>query len=209
MARTKNILLKGASGKIGDIVTFERNGTQVIREYVIPKDPKSPAQLAQRMKLELANKGLSPLKFIIRRGHIGNSKAYRSSISKTMKGCIIGTYPNLTLDYSKVKLAEGKLQLPENALIRFDNKTNTINLTWRSSLTFSDQPGRSDDKVNIFYLNEKLLDANQISNTPIRSDGKASFKLPDNWEIADTHFWIYLTSYDLLQNSNSLYFKEG
>lgn len=59
MARSKNTLLKGASGKIGDIVTFERNGTQVIREYVIPKDPKSPAQLAQRMKCGVVNKGLS------------------------------------------------------------------------------------------------------------------------------------------------------
>ena len=209
MARTKNILLKGASGKIGDIVTFERNGTQVIREYVIPKDPKTHAQLAQRMKMKLANKGLSPLKFIIKQGHIGNSKAYRSSISKTMKDCIIGTYPNLTLEYSKVELAVGKLQLPENALISFDNKTNTINLIWSSRLTFSDQPGRMNDKVNIIYLNEKLLVANQVSNRPIRSDGKASLKLPDNWEIADTHIWIYLSSYDLLQNSNSLYFKEG
>lgn len=208
MARTKNILLKGASGKIGDIVTFEREGTQVIREYVIPKDPKSPAQLAQRMKLKLANKGLSPLKFIIRRGHIGNSKAYRSSISKTMKNCIAGDYPNMTLDYSKVKLAEGKLQLPENISTQFDNKTNTIYFSWNSSLTFSDQPGRSDDKVNIISLNEKLLVANQISNTPIRSDGKASLKLPNNWEIADTHIWIYLTSYDLLQNSDSMYLKK-
>lgn len=207
MARTKNNILKGASGKIGDIVTYERNGTQVIREYVVPKDPKSPAQIAQRMKLELANRGLAPLKYIIKRGHLGNSKAYRSSISKAMKDCITGKYPNLSLDYSLVQVAEGKLQLPEYVSVDYDNVNRIIHLNWDNNLVLKDKPGRQDDAMYVIYLNERNLEAKQLSKAPIRSDGKASIKLPENWDIADIHLWIYMTSYDLKQNSDSLYLK--
>lgn len=208
MARSKNTLLKGASGKIGDIVTFERNGTQVIREYVIPKDPKSPAQLAQRMKCEVANKGLSPLKNKIKRGHIGNSKAYRSAIGNAMKYCIVGEYPNLSLNYSLVQIAEGKLQLPQNISFNAGTKTNTFNISWDSKLIFPDKPGKPNDNMNIVYFNEKLSVSKLLCDAPIRSEGKAYLRIPDNWEINDTHIWIYMTSYDLLHNSDSVYLKQ-
>ena len=207
MARAKNTLLKGVSGKIGDIVTFERNGTQVVREHVIPKDPKTPAQLAQRMKLEVVNKGLSPLKNIIKRGHIGDSKAYRSSIGIAMKDCILGEYPKLSLDYSMIQLAQGKLQLPENISISSDEKTNTIYISWDRELAFRDKPGKHDDNINVVYFNERHSMAKTLLNAPSRIKGELSFTLPKEWEIADTHFWIYLTSYDFLHNSDSLYLK--
>ena len=205
MARSKNTLLKGASGKIGDIVTFERNGTQVIREYVIPKDPRSPAQLAQRMKCGVVNRGLSPLKNYIKQGHKDNSKEYRAEISRAMKYGIMGEYPNLSLDYSIIQIAEGKLQLPENVNVDIDSKTNTVNLSWNSELTIKDKPGKPDDKMNVIYLNEKLSDAKLLLNASKRSDGKASLKLPKYWDIDETHLWIYLSSYYLLHNSDSLY----
>lgn len=207
MAKSKNILLKGASGKIGDIVTFERNGTQVIREYVIPKDPKSPAQLAQRMKLELANKGLSPLTNRIKQGHLGNGKAYRTEIGRVIKECLVGEYPNLSLDYSLVQIAEGKLQLPENISVNIDDKNNSLDLSWDSDLKFPDKPGNQDDKMNIVCFNEKLSVAKLLYNTPKRSDGSASLRLPESWEIADIHLWVYMTSYELLINSKSIYLK--
>mgnify|MGYP000847450217 CR=1 FL=1 len=207
MARSKNTLLKGASGKIGDIVTFERNGTQVIREYVVPKDPKTPAQLAQRMKCGVVNKGLSPLKNEIKRGHIGNRKAYRSAISNAMKNCIVGKYPNLSLDYSLIQIAEGKIQLPQNISVDIDNNHNRVNLSWNIDLEFPDKPGRPDDKLNVVYFNEKFSVAKLLLSAPARSDGKACLSLTDNWEIADTHIWVYMTSYSLLHNSDSLYLK--
>lgn len=207
MARSKNILLKGASGKIGNIVTYEINGTQIIREYVVPKDPKSPKQLAQRMKCVVANKGLFPLKNCIKQGHIGNTKAYRSSISKAMKDCIVGEYPNLSLDYSLVQIAEGKLQLPENITVDVNNITNTIYISWDGDLTFTDKPGKPDDKLNIVYFNEKHSYAKLLSNAPKRCDSKVALRLPEDWETAYTHLWLYMTSYDLLHNSNSLYLK--
>jgi hypothetical protein len=188
MARSKNTLLKGASGKISDIVTFERNGTQVIREYVIPKDRKSPAQLAQRMKCEVANKGLSPLKNFIKQGHKDNSKAYRAEISRAMKYGIVGEYPILSLDYSIIHVAEGKLQLPENVSVDFDNNNNTINLSWNINLAFRDKPGKPDDKINVIYFNEKFSKTKLLPNASKRSDGKASLKLPLNWDIDETHF---------------------
>lgn len=49
------------SGKIGNVVVYERNGKQIVRSNPKQRDPKTPAQLAHRLKFSLANKGLSPL----------------------------------------------------------------------------------------------------------------------------------------------------
>ncbi|MBA7687234.1 hypothetical protein ES703_95695 [subsurface metagenome] len=50
MAKLKAPLLSmGASGKIGDImVFFPWKGINVVREYVIPANPKTALQIAQR-----------------------------------------------------------------------------------------------------------------------------------------------------------------
>ena len=40
--------------------SYVLNNKQFVRAHTIPRDPKSPAQLAQRAKVSLVNKGLSP-----------------------------------------------------------------------------------------------------------------------------------------------------
>ncbi|MBA7633839.1 hypothetical protein ES703_41410 [subsurface metagenome] len=56
MAKPKNPLLSlGARGTIADSLTFQKRGLGTIaREKPIPKDPKSPAQLAQRQRYKEA-----------------------------------------------------------------------------------------------------------------------------------------------------------
>ena len=56
MAKPKNPLLSlGARGTIADRLTFQKRGLGTIaREKPIPKDPKSPAQLAQRQRYKEA-----------------------------------------------------------------------------------------------------------------------------------------------------------
>ena len=56
------------SGKIGPYVAYVRkDGTQVLREHIIPKDPKTPKQLAYRMRFGMVNKCLSPLNKAIKK----------------------------------------------------------------------------------------------------------------------------------------------
>lgn len=48
MAVINNGILGGGSGKIGPVIMSHCNGVDYIKSYVIPRDPKTPAQLAAR-----------------------------------------------------------------------------------------------------------------------------------------------------------------
>jgi hypothetical protein len=62
--KVKNAMGNKYSGTLGKKVTaVERKGENFLREYVIPHDPKTPAQMMQRNKFTEANdawKALSP-----------------------------------------------------------------------------------------------------------------------------------------------------
>ena len=195
---------KCESGRIGPVVVYDRIGTKVIREYVVPKDPKTDAQLAQRKKLSLANKGLAPLREVIKKGYKDNTKAYNMLIKQVMREFIVGEYPDFSIDYSKIKITEGKLRLPENIIFHTDNQTNSISLSWDTSIANMPIINEGSDKVNLVCLNMKSMETKIFYRVAIRRDGKAEFSLPENWEINDTHIWLYLSSFDFSNNSGSL-----
>ncbi len=68
MARTTNNLLKGMSGKIGDLIIYEMEGKTYARSKPSGyKDAKSPLQLNQRQKLIFVNDFLRPFKDILKK----------------------------------------------------------------------------------------------------------------------------------------------
>ncbi len=103
------------SGKIGPVVAYTTKfGTEVLRKHVIPKDPKTPKQLAYRMKFALVSSCLSPFSSIIKDGYTQKRGAYRTVISNALREAIEGEYPNFSINYSKIQLTHGKLNLPSN-----------------------------------------------------------------------------------------------
>lgn len=205
-----NIMAQGSifgtlSGKIGNVVVYERNGKQVVRSNPKQKDPKTPAQLAHRMKFSLVNKGLSPLNKIIKIGFKNSEKNYRKLVGEAYHTAIRGEYPNFSMDYSKVQVAEGDLQLPSNIKIITDEDSGVVNFTWDTQLALPHLNSRHDDYMNIVCLNSDILQEKHAFNVAKRSEVKATFELPKGWDYKSVHFWIFLTSYDLENNSNSLY----
>ena len=209
MASSQDPIFGRLSGKIGPVVTYVSNGKQVVRSHVIPKDPKTPKQLAHRMKVSLINKGLSPLNKIIKLGFKSSDKTYRKLVGEAYHTTVIGEYPNLTLDYSKVQIAEGDVQLPVDVTVEISTDAisgiSTANFKWGKQISVSSQMGRNDDQVNVVCLNQAELYAVSSLNTAPRIAGKASFAIPKGWKIEDIHFWIFLSTSDLQFNSNSIY----
>lgn len=100
------------SGKIGPVVVYTtKYGTEVLRKHVVPKDPKTPKQLAYRMKFTLVSSSLSPFCEIIKDGYNQKRGAYRAVLSKTLREAIEGEYPNFSIKFSKIQLTDGKLKL--------------------------------------------------------------------------------------------------
>ena len=203
------------SGKIGPYVGYvSKSGKQVLRKHIIPKDPHTPKQLAYRMRFGLVNKGLSPLNNVIKRGFPHNDNAYRSTVSKVLRDAVLGEYPDYRIDYSKIMVAEGKLQLPTFVNVVVNEETGSATFTWNPELIFETYPGSDDDQVNIVCLIESIRYAVSLINSAKRSastvtvDLKSEFKLPTKLNLDDIHFWFYLSTFDLMMNSDSVYVKK-
>ena len=194
------------SGKLGPIVAYvTKDGKQAFREYVVPVDPRTPKQLAHRAKFALVNKALSPLNKVIKRGCPNDKNAYRKLVGKAYHEAIAGDYPDYSIAYGKIQIAAGKLQLPADIRLQLHPLSHTITLGWNPHLACPSQPGSNSDKLYIVCFNtERPLEVKTL-NGGIRSAGKASLKLPGDWQPEKTHFWIYLVAHNLQDNSNSLY----
>ena len=141
------------SGKIGPVVVYTtKYGTEVLREHVIPKDPKTPKQLAYRMKFALVSSCLSPFSSIIKDGYTQKRGAYRTVVSNALREAIEGEYPNFSINYSKIQLTNGKLKLPSKIEASIQN--NLLIITWNPQTKGLPVLNRSDDKVNIICLDE-------------------------------------------------------
>lgn len=210
MGRIDLSKLSGFSGKIGPIIAYvTKDGKQVFRTYTKPRDPKTPRQLANRARFVLATKALSPLLMAIKRGHPGIHNAYRKLVGKACREAVVGEYPGLSVDYSKIQLADGPLQLPRDVHVTFDSHSRVAAFAWDTRLEPTSRHGSDADKVNIVCFDTANPSGAHTLTRGTRAAGKATVELPAGWQPATTHFWFYLSSPDLRYNSNSVYLKPG
>lgn len=195
------------SGKVGGIVAYiTKDGQQVVRAYVKPKNPKTPKQMAHRMKFALANKAISPLHVAIKMGHPKKKNPYRELVGKAYYEAIVGDYPDFGFDYGKVKVAEGKLQLPENIRFQFDEVGRSATFDWNPEPSDQLAQGNSGDKVNIVLFDSSHAAEITVLSKFRRSDGTAAVTIPEHWNLDTTHFWFFMSKQDLTETSESVYF---
>ena len=114
MAVLRNGLMGGCSGKIGNLVFYQRNGESLVRKRSKITRPPTEKQLECRMGMEVVISFLSPLLEFIRASFkdpsAGTTKsAYNIAVSCNKKQALHGTYPDLKIDYEKVILGKGRL----------------------------------------------------------------------------------------------------
>lgn len=205
MAISKFPFLSGISGKIGPIVAYVLNNKQFVRAHTIPRDPMSPAQLAQRAKVSLVNKGLSPFNKLIKENYGNDSRAYRSLVGKTIKECMVGEYPDFAIDFSRVLLSEGDVLLPESVTATFLPDTGQLTLRWDPLLPPRERWCQPDDLVNVILFHTPSQTLNRSHFIAKRSEGNATVELPNEWNSTNTVCWIYFTSRNHDHHSNSLF----
>jgi hypothetical protein len=193
------------SGKIGNMVFFSRNGKQLFRKHVVPHNPQTPAQSAHRAKFALASRVLKPLFAAIKQGHGQTSLHYGSLCGRVMREVITGESPNLRVNYSRLTIAEGALTPPHNVSFHFDSLTRQVRITWDSTLPSEEDVGSPTDQVTIVCFHEAASPAVRTHLAGKRFTGESRFQLPEGWDLTGLHCWIYFTSYNGVQHSQSIY----
>ena len=113
MAILKNGPNGGFSGRVGSVVGYQWRGKDVIRGLPrLTSKKRSPAQLANQLKMKLTQQFLKSCITFIRDGfrHEAEQRvmsAFNVAMSYNKKQAITGEYPNLVFDYRKALVSMG------------------------------------------------------------------------------------------------------
>lgn len=114
MARLPKGLFGGFSGKLGDLVGYSLNGRDMVRTIGKSTKPPTVKQLAVRQKIAILNRELSAMLAVINAGFElavkGTDKnPFNEAVSYNFKHACAGSYPNISIDYSRLLVSKGSL----------------------------------------------------------------------------------------------------
>lgn len=150
MARLKDGLLGGLSGKIGDVIGYIRYGKAYVKMKTLkPKKEPSLAQLAEREKMRVVNRFINSMTEFVRIGfaleaadktHSANSAAK----SYQMRNSVSGVFPALGIDYPNVLVCKGLIDPPENVSAAVH--ANGLQFSWELS-----------DRTSVYHQRSRVM----------------------------------------------------
>ena len=189
------------SGRHGTAVAMrsKSTGKTYLRLHSIPSDPKTVKQIAQRAKFGFVNQEMNCMRNLFKIT-FGSSQAVSKGISMAF-GAVTGEYPDFSLDYSKLVISQGNVDTSGLLKVAKTNGTS-VKVEWDSTIGFQ---GDDNDGVNIVLLNA-ITKVGQIrQNIVMRSEGNIEITMPEIWAGQQVHCWIFFSTPDGLNNSNSQY----
>jgi hypothetical protein len=160
MGKIKKGILGGFSGKVGTVVGASWKGIAYMRSLPQKvRNPRTEPQRMQRSKFALSLNFLQPMNGLLRTGW--KLQAHRQSpinaaMSYTINNAISGSYPNYSIDPSKVYISRGALAPAVNASASAAQAA-TVVFNW------SDNSGTSaaskTDKVLLAVVNPEKSEA--------------------------------------------------
>ena len=110
-------------GKLGRVVYYVLKGKLVARGIGERTSPPSLLELAGYLAVKLVCAFLRPLKPFINIGYAhlakaNNTSPHNEAFAYHRKNVIIGTYPDLDLNYAKVILTQGNMPLPPHPTVK-------------------------------------------------------------------------------------------
>jgi len=206
MATQQKGIMGPISGKVGDKVYSSRNGTCYVKS--LPKKSTkaaSPAQINQRHKLRIAARLISKIQNFLSASAKGKPLQYFGvgfAMKTILTEAISGKFPDLKIDYDRIKLSKGSLELPQ--LQRFELDSNRLlQIGWYA------QPGVCgyiSDQLVVFFCEEShgRIWVSPVKNT-IRRDGELAIDFSSAKAGQVIHCWLAFKSVETRTYSQSIY----
>ena len=207
MARLKNGLIGGVTGKIGNVIISSRYGKEYVKSAPDKvKNPKTKEQVKQRSKFSVTMAFLKTMTTFIRVGFQNASEDRRTptnaASSYIMKNAFTNDAGNLELDYSKVLVSMGDLDASE--IINSEFKDREFTVYWDTVFKGN---AKDNDQAMLLAHNSNLGESIYDIGVGKRSHGSAKIVLPNNWNNHDIHIYLAFRSADGMKVSNSVYHK--
>ena len=130
------------NGKVGNLVSYELLGKNVTRIAGANNAAASKGQLVCRRELAVVIAFLKPVNDFIRVGFMQkaaelNLYPHNVAVSVNKLNALIGVYPDLAINYSKVLVAQGVLRVAEQ--IEVVRLADGIRFTWDAEVQSADE----------------------------------------------------------------------
>src|SRR5690606_6893406 len=205
MAKFINGAIGTFSGKVGSIIGSSWRNIHYMRG--LPKKrtkPFSEAQLAQQRRFGLMGSFLLPLKGLFEIGLANVDASEATLFNKAMAinlPAVTGTYPDFTIDYSKVQFSKGSLLPPRGISVAAEDLQVTVN--WRP--TASAFNGHGDDDVYVLLYDRELELFYTTDDVEQRSTGEAVIAVDDDAVDHEADVWLFCVSRDGSLISKTVY----
>jgi hypothetical protein len=198
MAKYDSGLLSGFTGKLGNVVVYRRNGKNFIRS--VPKkrrDNPTDTQLEQRAKFALMSAFIRLMSPVLDKTYNGEKFARRNrAFAYNYGNAISGSYPDLSIDFFKVLLANGNLEFPHQAQI-MPHSAAKVKFTWTNEyFTW----GSCEDKAVLICYCPELRKVHWAVGPAMRKDRNAVLDLPA-FRGKQIHAWMTFISRSDVANS--------
>lgn len=216
MARINQGILGPFSGKVGEVIGSSWKGIPYIKARPTQfHDAKTPKQLTHRMKLQTAHgfaRSIKPLIEIGFRNVMGNQTPYNNAVSYLMKNALVGEYPEVGIDPSKVMVSQGTLAGAEDCSVSTEDSSistddSSISAKEDGTIAFSwgeaSSEGNASPEDQAFLLAYNFTLQEGISNQLSRKDKSGSIKIPKKWEGDCIACYIFFASVTNKEVSNS------
>ena len=176
--------------KVDGLVFQKYRTLQVMRDRVIPRNPRTANQQLARAKfgtLGAMAASFSPSLALGLGEYVkGTVMGVRNAFIKINKACVTGTRPDsLTTDYSNMLIAKGSLSNVTFGELAVDNPMEVaVDFTPNTEAWDAD----ADDLVHVFVYCPDLNSV--LSINPVkRSDGSVSTTVPATWAGQRVYVW--------------------
>jgi hypothetical protein len=206
MARLKKGLLNGFFGAIGNLEGYQYKGQYVIRSRRAPAVvPPSEKQLACRAKMRIINDLLSRFPEFVKFGFAETASdqmftGYNAAVAYQLKHAITGSYPNYEIDYSKLRLAEGRINI-DGLSPSVSLQGDTLLFSWTPTVN---SPNSTDHVMLLAYA-PVLKEAVYNLCGAKRRAGQETLRLSESWQQQKIETYMAFRGESNGQYSNSIY----
>lgn len=168
-------------------------------------NPPTEKQLIQRAKFGMVMHFLSPVSVLLNESYrkINRKKAGMQVAAKQIFAeAITGEYPQLKIDFSRVRLIRGNLASPHFTLMKATG-TAQLNFNWRADMQFN---GSSADELLVLIYCSSVSDFWYTPDLRIRrSEEACSIQIPPAFVGHELQVWLAFRSENHRSYSGSLY----
>jgi len=205
MGKIKQGILGGFSGKVGSVVGSSWKGISYMRGKAVSiKNPRTLQQMMHRNKFAAALSVLQPITAFLRVGfkrYAHRKSEFNAAMSYTVKNAIAGTYPDYTIDFSKLLVSRGSLTGANSATAA--PVIGKIKLTWEDNTGIGE--AQPTDKAMAVAINPAKGEAAYITDGAPRSSEVENLLVSPYWTGDEVEVYLAFISENGKDVATSVY----